>query len=279
MACEGFGGTFRNSAAPQSVFAGMRLTTLCLLALFPSSTLPQVVSDPAIPSPTFGTTVVIPAGLHGTVYFLPTNTKVLPDFLDQHLERVGDVWTNSLNIPPRHWRAGFPGLTERYEWFAIDYNGSFWIEKPGRYVFALLSDDGSRLFIDNTPIIDNDCLHPPDLRTAAVKLEGGAHRIRVTYFQGPRDCVALILAVSAPDRQWKFFDVQDFKPPSNPEEWHFSESSSFAIVPVSPTEASLTSTELLRQLSASEPPEKFQIKSKSKESCAQFTPVRTCGQD
>jgi hypothetical protein len=128
--------------------------------------------------------------------------------------------------------------TERFEWFAIDCSGAFWIEKPGRYVFALLSDDGSRLFIDNTPIIDNDCQHPPDLRIAALKLDGGAHRIRVSYFQGPRDCLALILAVAGPDQQWKVFDIQEFKPPSNPEEWHYPESSAFAVVLRSPKKLS-----------------------------------------
>jgi PA14 domain len=86
---------------------------------------------------------------------------------------VGEIWTNELNILPRHWRLGFPGLTERFEWFAIDYNGRFWIADAGRYAFALILDDGSRLFLDNTPVIDNDCLHAPDIRVAATQLEGG----------------------------------------------------------------------------------------------------------
>ena len=136
-------------------------------------------------APIFGTTLVIPAGLHGTVYLIPNGTTVFPDFHDERLQRVGELWTNSLNVPPRHWSTGFPGLTDRSEWFAIDYDGRFWIDKPGRYAFALLSDDGSRLFIDNVPPIDNDCQHPPDLRIVAAKLEGGAHRLRVSYFQGP----------------------------------------------------------------------------------------------
>ncbi len=155
----------------------------------------------------FGTTVVIPGGLRGAVYFIPENTMVLPDFEDDRVQRVGEIWTNELNIPPRHWRDGFPGLTQRFEWFAIDYNGRFWIANPGRYTFALLSDDGSRLFVDDTPVIDNDCQHPPDVRLAAVQLEGGVHKIRVAYFQGPRDCLALILAVAGPDHQWRDFDV------------------------------------------------------------------------
>jgi PA14 domain len=229
-------------------------------------------------APTFGTTVVIPAGLHGTVYLMPNSTTVLPDFSDEHLERVGELWTNSLSIPPRHWRTGFPGLTERSEWFAIDYDGKFWIDKPGRYTFALLSDDGSRLFIDNIPVIDNDCLHPPDLRIAAVKLEGGGHRLRVSYFQGPRDCLALVLAIAGPDEEWKIFDVQEFKPPGNPEDWQYTETSSLALVPTKPAEMHLTEAELFKRLALADATDKFKIVSKKKErSCADVPAVRICG--
>jgi hypothetical protein len=228
--------------------------------------------------PTFGTTVVIPAGLHGTVYLIPNNTTVLPDFRDGHLQRVGELWTNSLNIPPRHWRSGFPGLTDRYEWFAIDYDGKFWIDEPGRYAFALLSDDGSRLFIDDVPIIDNDCQHPPDLRIVAAKLEGGGHRLRVSYFQGPRDCLALVLAVAGPDGHWKVFDIHEFKPPSNPEDWHYAETGAVAVVPTKPEEAQLTEQELFKRLSLTDSLDTFKIGNKKKDrSCAGFAAVRTCG--
>ena len=221
--------------------------------------------------------MVIPAGLHGTLYFIPKDTTVLPDFeSDSALERVGEVWTDTLNIPPRHWSSGFPGLTERFEWFAIDYNGRFWIDKPGRYTFALLSDDGSRLFVDDTPVIDNDCQHPPDLRIAAVKLEGGGHRIRVSYFQGPRDCLALVLAVAGPDRQWKLFSTKEFKPPSNPEDWHYPQASAVNIVPTTPDEASFTADTLLHQLPGVELTPKPTRKSRKTNTCSFQAPVRSC---
>ncbi len=200
---------------------------------------------------------------------------VLPDFERDDLQRVGEIWTNELNIPPRHWRSGFPGLTERFEWFAIDYTGRFWISEPGRYTFALVSDDGSRLFIDDTPVIDNDCQHPPDLRVAAVQLEGGGHRIRVSYFQGPRDCLALVLAIAGPDHRWRKLDVREFKPPSNPEEWHFPKDSSMVVVPTTPEEASLTLNRLTKRLEIGDSNGKSKNKSKSGFGCA-AEPVRVC---
>jgi hypothetical protein len=227
--------------------------------------------------PTFGTTVVIPGGLRGVVYFIPKDTTVLPDFEHDPVQRVGEVWTEALNIPPRHWRLGFPGLTGRFEWFAIDYNGHFWIEKPGRYTFALLSDDGSRLFLDDIPIIDNDCQHPPDLRIAAVKLEGGGHRIRVSYFQGPRDCLALILALAGPDRRWRVFSTKEFKPPSNPEDWHYPEANSTTLVATRPEEASISIKDFLRRLMENDPNERLVIKSAAGKGCS-YEAIRTCSQ-
>lgn len=177
----------------------------------------------APPSPTFGTTVVIPSGLRGDIYLIRDKTTVLPAFERRKLKAVGTVWTTTLNIPPRHWQEGFPGVTKRFEWFAINYTGRFWIDQPGQYEFALLSDDGANLYIDDQLVIDNDCQHPPAVRAARVTLSGGVHRIRLPYFQGPRDCVALILAVAGSDGRWRVFSTDEFKPPPNPENWQYNQ--------------------------------------------------------
>src|SRR5271155_5748912 len=78
---------------------------------------------------TFGITVVIPSALQGRIYNIKHNTKKLPNF--RKMKPVGTIYTTSLNIPPQDFRQGFPGVTTRFEWFAIDYNGRFWVEKDG----------------------------------------------------------------------------------------------------------------------------------------------------
>lgn len=169
--------------------------------------------------PTFGTTVVVPGGLLGVIYPMSPFSKFLPDF--QWLNPLGVIYTSNLNIPPRNFREGFPGVTNRYEWFAIDYSGRFWIEKPGPYRFELTSDDGSRLYIDGQLIVNNDGIHPPETRIAGVTLAGGIHAIRVSYFQGPRDLVALVLRVAGPGEEWRIFSTEEFKPPSDPATWMY----------------------------------------------------------
>jgi hypothetical protein len=170
--------------------------------------------------PVFGTTVVLPSGLKGQIYNLKTNTSKLPNFA--HLKPVGAIYTSSLNIAPRAFTAGFPGVTDRSEWFAIDYTGRFWIEKPGDYSFELVSDDGSKLYIDDREIIDNDGAHVVQTRDGELNLTGGIHNIRVSYFQGRRYNLALILKVKGPgDAAWKIFSTEDYKPPAHPEDWKF----------------------------------------------------------
>jgi hypothetical protein len=163
--------------------------------------------------PRFGTTVRASSGLRGEVYLLPVGTDSLPRF--RHQQPVSTIYTTKLNVPPHDFREGFPGLTDRIEWFAIDYTGRFWIEHRGRYRFALSSDDGSKLYLDRHLMIDNDGLHPPSGCIALVELERGVHTIRVSYFQGPRYQVALILAVAKLGESWRVFDTRDFTPPTD----------------------------------------------------------------
>jgi hypothetical protein len=168
---------------------------------------------------TFGTTVVVPSGLRGEIYHIRHNSKRLPDF--EKRKPVGTIYTASLNVPPQSFNRGFPGVTRRFEWFAIDYTGKFWIEDPGMYRFELLSDDGARLYIDHQLIIDNDGMHPPESRMGSLNLAGGIHAIRVSYFQGPRFEVALVLKIARDDEPLRVFSTDEFKPPPNPETWKF----------------------------------------------------------
>ena len=173
------------------------------------------------PVATFGTTVVIPSGLRGSVYHIPHNTTQVPNF--QKMKPVGAIYTSSLDIPPQDFKQGFPGVTNRFEWFAIDYTGRFWIDDPGKYTFSLLSDDGGWLYIDDQLVIDNGGLHTPQEKTGSVDLSGGIHRIRVSYFQGPKWQVALVLKVAGPGEQLRVFSTDEFRPPPNPELWRYPE--------------------------------------------------------
>ena len=172
----------------------------------------QEPSAPVDDTPIFGVSVVLPAGLTGQIYKLNPNAKKLPNF--GKLKPVGTIYTYSLAIPPRDFTEGMPGVPDLLEWFAIDYSGRFYVTEPGEYRFFLTSDDGSKLWIDDKEVVDNNGLHVPETVDGKIKLAKGVHTMHVTYFQGPRYHVALMLEVVPPGGSKKTFDMRDFKPPA-----------------------------------------------------------------
>lgn len=169
------------------------------------------------PEYTFGTTVVSNSWLQGQIYVLKPDTSTLPDF--KRMKPTGTIYANMLNVWPQRFDEGFPGITDRYEWFAIEYSGRFWIEKPGEFRFSLLSDDGARVEVDEKLIVDNDGTHAPSALSGSAVLSRGVHTIRVSYYQGPRFTVALVLAIGPPGERWRIFNTDDFPPPLDPKEW------------------------------------------------------------
>ncbi|MBL8177862.1 MAG: beta-glucosidase [Bryobacterales bacterium] len=166
---------------------------------------------------TFGVTTVSTSALQGKVYLLRPGAGRLPNF--GKMNPAGAVYANSLNVWPQSFNAGFPGVTGRHEWFAIDYHGKFWIEDAGAYRFSLLADDGARLWIDDKLIVDLDGTHGAIGASGSATLSRGVHRIRVAYYQGPAFAVALVLAIARPESPWKIFHTDDYLPPKDPAQW------------------------------------------------------------
>ena len=52
--------------------------------------------------------------------------------------------------------------------------------------------------------------------SARRRLTHGVHSIRVSYFQGPRYLVALILKVAPPGESLRIFSTDELKPPPSP---------------------------------------------------------------
>jgi hypothetical protein len=171
----------------------------------------QEPETPTFQANVFGTSVAIPNGLEGKIYFIPPVNK-LPNL--KRLKAVGTIYTKVLNVPLTEFREGFPGITDRFEWFAIEYTGSFYVADPGNYNFRILCDDGSKLFIDGKLVIDLD--HVGTFAgDGSLQLTAGLHDLRLDYFQGPRYHLELILNVRRPGGRLQLFNTDDFKPPTD----------------------------------------------------------------
>jgi hypothetical protein len=154
------------------------------------------VTEPTGKTSVFGSATAIPGALKGDIYYLPEDTDQLPDF--SKLTPVGSIYTKKIDIPVQDFQNGFPGVTDRFEWFAVRYTGSFNVSAAGAYKFRLASDDGSKLFIDGKLVIDNDGVHPVEEKDGTVNLTAGGHTLVLEYFQGPATEIALQLWVTAP---------------------------------------------------------------------------------
>jgi hypothetical protein len=68
--------------------------------------------------------------------------------------------------------------------FGVVLDGFLNVPVTGHYVLVLNSDDGSKLSLDEQPLIDNDGMHGAwSPRDFMVPLERGFHSIRLEYFQ------------------------------------------------------------------------------------------------
>ncbi len=68
--------------------------------------------------------------------------------------------------------------------FVTEVTGTLHVEQAGAYELRMLSDDGSKLWLDGKLIIDHDGAHPPEPRDAKVELTAGDHALRIRHYQG-----------------------------------------------------------------------------------------------
>ncbi len=94
------------------------------------------------------------------------------------------------------------------DWFAMEFDGYIHIEKDNNYVFRLISDDGSRLYINDKLVINNDGFHGADARDGEMAMKKGLHPFKVQFFQGQGGKSVQLM--------WNSFDDSQFHPiPAN----------------------------------------------------------------
>ncbi len=82
----------------------------------------------------------------------------------------------------------------RKEKFAFQFDGYIKIDAGSFYTFFTQSDDGSKLFIDDMEVVNNDGDHGNSEKSGKAALKKGFHKIKVVYFDsgGDNDLKVLI---------------------------------------------------------------------------------------
>jgi hypothetical protein len=167
---------------------------------------PNVAPAPAPePKPAEDATAFVgkPGAFSAKVCFLPKDTRSVHAL--EGCKSVSKFSANELNVSPRRFRRGFPGVEKRVDWFGIEYQGRFKVRAGGYYTFRLLSDDGAVLFIDGHQVLDNDGQHSVREAKIALPLTQGEHDFRLLYYQGPASSLALQLFVKAYKKPERLF--------------------------------------------------------------------------
>ncbi|MEO9512048.1 MAG: PA14 domain-containing protein [Flavobacteriaceae bacterium] len=74
-------------------------------------------------------------------------------------------------------------IGNRLDHFAIQYKGYIKVPETSIYTFHLTSDDGSKFYIDDNLVVDNDGSHDITAKKGYAALKKGWHPIRIDYFE------------------------------------------------------------------------------------------------
>lgn len=106
-------------------------------------------------------------------YFYPSAADVAIETLAKMKPKAsGIVPQIVMNVPQK----------KQGDRFALRFTGSILVTRSGRYQFFTKSDDGSRLYIGDKLVVNNDGLHGMIEKSGQLDLPAGVHPLIVTYF-------------------------------------------------------------------------------------------------
>jgi len=130
--------------------------------------------------------------------------SVNPGFVTRRSYDIYNIKTNGLNFeyfegkwekipdfnkmkPVRKGKVngfGLHRIKSKEDYWGVRFSGYIEIPLDGIYSFSTISDDGSRLFVNNQKIIDNDGVHGPFTVQGNIELKKGKYQIMLDYFEG-----------------------------------------------------------------------------------------------
>ncbi|MDE3183782.1 MAG: right-handed parallel beta-helix repeat-containing protein [Bacteroidota bacterium] len=118
-------------------------------------------------------------------YYEAASYSSVPDFSTATPVKTGTVNTFDISVANRNYS------------YSINYTGYVNVPADGQYTFYTTSDDGSKLYIDNVLVVNNDAIQAATEKTGTIGLKAGLHAITVGYFQQAGDNV-LSVSYSGP---------------------------------------------------------------------------------
>ncbi len=106
-------------------------------------------------------------------YFFPSASNVAAETLAKMKPSASAVVPKIvMNVP----------ILKQRDKFALRFTGNLLVPKSGKYTFYIASDDGSRIYVNDKLLINNDGLHGMLEKNGTIHLAAGLHKLMVTYF-------------------------------------------------------------------------------------------------
>lgn len=118
----------------------------------------------------------------------PADTTVLPQGWILKSGNADISTLDSLSLV-KEWKTGtadsiaIPPEFAGKDHFVLVFDGYFYAPEDGIYHFYTTSDDGSRVYLNDSLLVDNDGIHGYITAEGAAGLRKGYHRMRVEYFE------------------------------------------------------------------------------------------------
>mgnify|MGYP005841971979 CR=1 FL=1 len=115
---------------------------------------------------------------------------------------LGSFYMDRFDVTARDWQQGFPkfpaSLSYLRENYAVRCFAKLRVTTAGLHTFSITSDDGMRVILNNSPVLQDDGLHAPRTASSQVNLVKGLYDMEVQWFQGPRTKIAAELKWATP---------------------------------------------------------------------------------
>ncbi len=116
-------------------------------------------------------------GVQAAYYWLPS-AVMLPDF--DSMTPYYEFVIPEVHFPATLGQFGTSGLENN---LGAVFEGFIQIPFPGLYTLEIESDEGSRLYLGDSLLIENDGIHRMTTQSAVAALYPGLHRVKIEYFE------------------------------------------------------------------------------------------------
>jgi hexosaminidase len=117
--------------------------------------------------------LTVDPNVNGVTYsYFEDEWILLPDMGTMKPMRTGKTFDLTSNSLPHRWGG-----------YGFQFKGYIDIPSDGDYTLSIASDDGSKLFLDDKLLINNDGIHASIELSGKTMLVKGKHRLEVWYFQ------------------------------------------------------------------------------------------------